>query len=351
MGAHLHHDAEEWERLAKESREMGFNQQALYCYGKVHSLDPSNLNALWDRAALAKEIGDNRTARNSLLALLKRVPHDMAVLEELRPILIELSDLGLCAELYEAAFAHYSATFPGGHGINPETSQEVPGGGYSLMEVLVLADLYNTMGDYDKAIRIIRSGCRWLQGRVAQKLWESCEDDREYDETDWRPGSGRERELAPGKYPLDVNARHRLAVARIKMGDIEEGVAHASIVLNQDIVDYGPLFVEIADAYFDREMYTQARPIYEMLGQDAGTNSLHVLLQVATCYHMLGQLQDASEVYETILSLDSSLNDVKMRLAGIYEVLHEPRKALDLVYQGMLWTSVLNGCYISGAFQ
>jgi general transcription factor 3C polypeptide 3 (transcription factor C subunit 4) len=62
-------------------------------------------------------------------------------------------------------------------------------------------------------------------------------------------------------------------------------------------------------------MYAQARPIYEMLGQDAGvrfllysyrfpayvsqTSSLHVLLQVATCYHMLGQLQDATEVYET----------------------------------------------------
>lgn len=29
------------------------------------------------------------------------------------------------------------------------------------------------------------------------------------------------------------------------------------------------------------------------------TSSLHVLLQVATCYHMLGQLQDAAEVYET----------------------------------------------------
>ncbi|KAH9969571.1 TPR-like protein [Russula dissimulans] len=333
MGAHLHHDAEEWERLAKESRELGFNQQALYCYGKVHSLDPSNLNALWDRAALAKEIDDNRTARNSLLALLKQVPHDLAVLEELRPILIELSDLDLCAELYEEAFAHYSVTFPGGHGINPETGQEVPGGGYSLMEILVLADLYNTMGDYDKAIRVIRSGCRWLQGRGGQKLWDSCEDDREYDETEWRPGNGRERELVPGKYPLDVNARHRLAVARIKMGDIEEGMAHASVVLNQDIIDYAPLFVEIADAYFDREMYGQARPIYEMLGQDAGTSSLHVLLRVATCYHMLGQLQDAAEVYETIISLDSSLNDAKMQLAEIYEVLHEPRKALDLVYQ------------------
>ena len=159
-----------------------------------------------------------------MLALLKRVPHDLAVLGELRPILIELSDLTLCAELYGAAFAHYMATFPTGHGIDPETGQEVSGGGYSLMETLVLADLYNTMGDHDKAIHVIRLGCRWLQGRGAQKLWDSCEDDREYDETDWRAGNGRERELLPGKYPLDINARHRLAVARIKMGDVEEGM-------------------------------------------------------------------------------------------------------------------------------
>ena len=48
-------------------------------------------------------------------------------------------------------------------------------------------------------------------------------------------------------------------------------------------------------------------------------------------------------IVSLVLSLDSSLNDVKMRLAGIYEVLHEPRKALDLVYQGMPWTSFLNG--------
>lgn len=52
-----------------------------------------------------------------------------------------------------------------------------------------------------------------------------------------------------------------------------------------------------------------------------------------------------------VLSLDSSSNDVKMRLAGIYEVLHEPRKALDLVYQGTTWSSFLNGCYGSDAFQ
>ena len=44
-------------------REMGFNQQALYCYRKVYSLDPTNVNVLWDRASLAKEIGDLKTVR------------------------------------------------------------------------------------------------------------------------------------------------------------------------------------------------------------------------------------------------------------------------------------------------
>jgi hypothetical protein len=29
------------------------------------------------------------------------------------------------------------------------------------------------------------------------------------------------------------------------------------------------LFVEIADAYFEREMYAEASPLYELLGEDA----------------------------------------------------------------------------------
>lgn len=44
---------------------------------------------------------------------------------------------------------------------------------------------------------------------------------------------------------------------------------HASIVLAEDVIDYAPLFVEIADAYFERALYAEARPIYELLGSDA----------------------------------------------------------------------------------
>lgn len=42
-------------------RDMGFSKQALYCYSKAYGLDPTNVDALWDRAILAKEIGQMNT--------------------------------------------------------------------------------------------------------------------------------------------------------------------------------------------------------------------------------------------------------------------------------------------------
>ncbi|EKM52010.1 uncharacterized protein PHACADRAFT_150922 [Phanerochaete carnosa HHB-10118-sp] len=340
MAAHLNQEAEEWEQLAKQSRREGYHQQALYCYRKLHQLDPDNLNALWDRATLAKQLGEPRTARVSLLAILKRIPHDLTVLAELRPILIELNDLELCAKLFEDAFAHYHATYPNGQvpPADPLAEQtSSPTAGFGLMEILVLADIYNILGRCEKAVETIRRGCRWLQGRAAQKFWDSNEDDREWDEPvgpngeSWR--TVPHGEVQPGMYPLDVNARHRLAVARIKMGDIGEGKMHADIILSQEIADYAALFTEIADAYFEREMYADAGHIYEMLGGDAGTSSLYVLLQAAACRRMVGDLKEAVDIYEHVIQADPTHNDAKMKLAEIYEILNEPRKALDLVLQ------------------
>ncbi|KAI0730796.1 TPR-like protein [Earliella scabrosa] len=333
MAAHLNHDADEWADLAKQSKELGYNQQALYCYGKIYSLDPTNVSALWDRASLAKELGDLRVARSTMLAMLKRLPHNLAVLDELHPILIELSDLALCAQLFQAAFEHYVNVFPSGRGVDPQSNTEILGGGYTLMHILILADLYNTLGDYARAVDTIRRGCRWLQGRAAQKFWDACEDDREWDVPDSGVKRGGDGEMEPGRYPLDVNARHRLAIARIKGGDIEEGKMHAKIILAQDVAEYAPLFSEIADAYFEKEMYSEAGHIYEMLGGDAGTSSMYVLLQAAACRRMVGDLKEAAEVYEHVIHADPTNNDAKMKLAEIFEILNEPRKALELVLQ------------------
>lgn len=160
-------------------------------------------------------------AGTALTAILKQIPHDLNVLEELRPILIEGNKIDVCASLYQGAFEHYQELYPTGIGVDPETSREIPGGGFDLMHILVLADSYNSIKKYHDAVTTIRRGNRWLQGRGPQSYWDACEDDREFDIV----GSAviRSGTVAPGMYELDTNARHRLAVSRIKMGDVEEG--------------------------------------------------------------------------------------------------------------------------------
>ncbi|KAJ7741412.1 hypothetical protein DFH07DRAFT_837995 [Mycena maculata] len=331
MAAHLRHDADEWDRLARQSKELGYHAQALYCWGKLSSLDPSNVNAQWDRALLARDMGDLKTTRSAFLTILKRFPHDLAVLSELRTVLVEISDLSTCTALFQAAFEHYQKTYPSGHGHDPAKNGDVPGGGFGLLEILVLADLHNTAGDHDRAIDVIRQGCRWLQGRAEHRYWDMCDDDREYDKVEF--GRTVESGPQPGMFPLDVNARHRLAVARIKMGEVEEAKLHVSAVLSEDVLDYAPLFVETADAYFEREMYAEARPIYELLGGEASTSSLYILLQTATCMRMLNELRESADVYEYIRLVDPDHNEAKMKLAELYEIMNEPRKALELVYE------------------
>lgn len=143
---------------------------------------------------------------------------------------------------------------------------------------------------------------------------------------------------------------------------------HASIVLGQDILEYAALFAEIADAYFARGMYAEAGNIYEMLGADAGVSALILLFRLLLTYrarrpvaciyfskprhvvkcwvtskrpqistHMVSYIHQFT-IYVTenfvVIRADPTHNDARMKLAGIYEIMDEPRKALDLVLQG-----------------
>ncbi|KAJ7116658.1 hypothetical protein C8R44DRAFT_212104 [Mycena epipterygia] len=335
MGAHLKQDAEEWDSLARQSKELGYPQQALYCWGKGYHLDPSNVAALWDRAILARDMGDLETTRVAFLGILARFPHDLNILSELRTVLIDLGDLQTCSTLFQDAFDYYRNAFPSGVGPAASSGLEVPGAGFALLEILVLADLHNMLEEYERAIDVIRKGCRWLQGRYKQIYWDLCSDDREFDSesADVARTIDAIDDIDPGYYELDVNARHRLAIARIKMGEIEEGKIHADVVLSQDILDYAPLFTEIADAYFERELFAEARCIYELLGGNDTTSSVYILLQTAACLRMADELQEAAEVYEAVRKVDPTNNEAKMKLAEVYEILNEPRKALELVYE------------------
>lgn len=56
------------------------------------------------------------------------------------------------------------------------------------------------------------------------------------------------------------------------------------VVLSHSIVNFSPLFTEIADTYFENGMFAEARPIYEMLGADAAVNNVPTFTDSVTYF-------------------------------------------------------------------
>jgi general transcription factor 3C polypeptide 3 (transcription factor C subunit 4) len=169
--------------------------------------------------------------------------------------LVETSELARCARLFQDAFEHYQNILPLGYAVDPATGAQIPGGGFNELQILVLADLWNANAQQNRcadgiadgaadgnetesgnamaAVHAIRKGTRWLQGRANQRFWDACVDDREYDIEGIVTRTG---EPQGGGYLLDVNARHRLGIARIKNGDVEEGKASPFYCFYLDLI-------------------------------------------------------------------------------------------------------------------
>ena len=162
---------------------------------------------------------DYSQARQVFLALNDKFPEDMAVVLELQGVLRALNDTGLLITIMERAMHLLQLAHPSGHGVASD-GYDSPGGGFGESAIAILADFCHEIGEYEKAILVVRNGMRWLQGRLEQRFWDGVLDDREYD----APGMPRvETTGGPVGFPLSLNLRQRLAVSRIKIGDLDEG--------------------------------------------------------------------------------------------------------------------------------
>ncbi|KAG9007114.1 transcription factor TFIIIC subunit tfc4 [Tulasnella sp. 427] len=328
MAAHLQGDAELWRELGRASRESGQMQQGLYCFRKAVSLDPRDVDAIWDRSVMLRETGQLRAAMSGFLSILKVAPYHMGVLLQLGPIFSLLSEFHRGIALYTGSLEYYQAAMPDG-----------PVGGEDadcIMLLITLADFCNTVGEYEQAIRAIRDGARWIQGRGSQRYWSSATDDREYDvQGSERPAGSDDSAGRPqGFFAIDPNLRHRLALARLGLGDLDEGQMHGSIVQTMDAREYASLFTELGGAYFDRGLYAAALRIYEELASYEETSNIGILMRISSCHRLLGDFDKAVEVLKYVLEVNPENIEAKMRLAELYEILDQPRQALALVNEG-----------------
>lgn len=54
---------ETWKQLGQKSRDLGLLQQAIYCFGQAAKVDKDDVVAIWDKAVLLKETGNQRQVR------------------------------------------------------------------------------------------------------------------------------------------------------------------------------------------------------------------------------------------------------------------------------------------------
>ncbi|KAG8882395.1 transcription factor TFIIIC subunit tfc4 [Tulasnella sp. 331] len=339
MAAHLQNDSDAWSELGRASRDTGHLEQALYCFRKAVTLNPRDVDAVWDRSVVLKETGNIRASLSGFLSILKLAPYHLGVLLQLGPLFSELSEFHRGIAVYVSALNFFEQTMPDGP---PNTEDSMD---FRLL-LITLADFCNTIGEHEQSIATIRNGTRWMDGRANQQYWATMPDDREFDPTGYvRTMSSNEATSRPqGFFSLDVNLRQRLAVARLALGDLEEGQLHGRIVLQEDPREYAILFDAIAGAYFEKQLYEQALGAYQQLAAHDETWSLETIMQIGGCHRHLEDTEKCIEVlkYTTnsrsdktsqVIELAPDNIDAKMRLAEVYEIINKPQDALALVNQ------------------
>ena len=147
----------------------------------------------------------------------------MGVLLQVGALFSELKQYHRGITLYNDALVYYQESMPDG----PPSAEEAD----CILLLITLADFCNSVGEYERAVSTVRDGARWIQGRAKQRYWSSVTDDREYDVQGSARAQGSDDSTGrpQGFAPLDPNLRHRLALARLSLGDLEEGLVRTSL--------------------------------------------------------------------------------------------------------------------------
>lgn len=223
LAAHLSGKSPDlWKDLGTRSKDVGLLQQAVYCFTQAiqSTADREDVDALWDRSSLYVELGQNKRAARGFTELLDLHPHDPNIVRQLVPLLIGQSDAEKALRVLSDAFADQVARFPEGPYSAPGFEILL-----ELSDLQDLVELQKTLKQYMDAVRIIRTGQRWLQGRATQgQAWELYEDDREYDlERKSRPHWEDEERLRWLEdlpiVELDPTLRGNLAICRLLSGN------------------------------------------------------------------------------------------------------------------------------------
>jgi general transcription factor 3C polypeptide 3 (transcription factor C subunit 4) len=170
--------------------------------------------------------GQAKKAADAIKKLHKADPtflRDFNMLMEVHPFILELRQWGLGSTIFGDAFVYHYATF------------DAPSDPDNTMKIEHVVEYVNYLiksGETESAIDVIHRGQRWLQGRKHEKAWDAVEDDSEYAPKRFGGDDGDESDEEAnninGGNELDVQLRHLLAIARLRLGQTDMAIVRTS---------------------------------------------------------------------------------------------------------------------------
>ncbi|KAI8368817.1 hypothetical protein EDC96DRAFT_564132 [Choanephora cucurbitarum] len=319
MGAHICNDASLWKELGQKSIENEAITQAIQCFTKVISLDPTDVDALWDRSFLYKQHGRIELAVEGFTKILEYLPHHFKVINELAQLFRKQGRTKEAIKLYEDAILYHTEHYVDQVNDEEEDEEEfVDKLGYA--EINMLSELYLILNDYYHSLDTIKTGLRLVQKRQNETWWQShTDDDDEYLEED----------EARTDFPLEL--RVRMGICRLYLNQVRLATKHFQYLLQYPSSTYPDLFQDIAYAYYDKRHYELALPVFQKIIDGADEIEVDLLVRTADCYRETNDLDTAVLFYLNVLEEQPDNLDVMMSLATVYEEQGNEEKALELV--------------------
>ncbi|KAL0077353.1 hypothetical protein J3Q64DRAFT_1769112 [Phycomyces blakesleeanus] len=321
-------DAGLWKELAVKSIENDATQQGLYCLTKALQIDPMDVDALWDRAYLHKQLKQYDESLDGFNQILVILPNHFKVINELAQIYRIKGETKQAIKLYEEAIENVTSN--GNYYADYDEDEDEDGeDGFSdrlgFAEINMLSELYLILNDYRRALDCIKTGIRHVQHRQDEVWWiDRTKDDDEY-------FGGDEEESTDDRLDLPIELRVRMGICRVYLGQPKIAGKHFEYLLKYPANTYPDLHQDIAYAYFDRRYYEQALNIFQRLIDSSDQVEVDLLIHTADCYREVGELETAVVFYTSVLDEQPDNYEVVLSLAQVYEEQGKEAEALDLV--------------------
>ncbi|KAL7327548.1 transcription factor TFIIIC subunit tfc4 [Mucor circinelloides] len=317
----LTNDNDLWKELAQKSIECNATRQAIHCFSKVINNDPTDVDAIWDRAFLYKQLDETTKAMEGFKSILVHYPHHFKVINELAQLYRAQGRTKEAIQMYEDAIVWHTNNDEDDDEDDEDEGEEEDSFknklGYS--EINMLSELYLILNDYKKSLNTIKTGLRLVQKRQNETWWVDRDDDDEYLEDD----------ESRTEFPIEL--RVRMGVCRVYMNQVRLGTEHFKYLLQYPATTYPDLHQDIAYAYYDKRHFDLALQVFQRIIDVSDEIQTDLIIKAGDCFKEVGDLDTAVQFYKNVLEEQNDNVDVLMSLATVYEEQGKEEEALQLV--------------------